>query len=276
MFAVPLSLAVLVALASPRAGAAEHARPQQSNDITVIATDFKLSLPSTLTAGPTTFRLENRGRELHQLYLVKLAEGKSAADLVNAIKAGGPPPSWATDAGGPNGVDPGTTSPAATVPLTPGHYAALCIIPGPDGVPHIMKGMYTDLTVTPGVRTASLSAKPDLTISLVDYGYGMSAPLTPGSHHILVKNDGKQSHELEIARLRPGKTPGDLAAWAEKMAGPPPASFIGGISALAPRNTNELALSLTPGQYVMLCFLPDAQDGKPHTEHGMVRAFQIR
>jgi len=276
MFAVPLSLAVLAALASPRPRALEHTRPPQSHDVTVVATDFKLSLPSTLTAGPTTFRLENRGRELHQLYLVKLAGGRSAADLVDAIKAGGPPPSWATDAGGPNGVDPGTTSAATTVPLTPGHYAALCIIPGPDGVPHVMKGMYTDLTVTPGVRTASLPAKADLTISLVDYGYGTSAPLTAGSHHIVVKNEGKQSHELEIARLLPGKTPADLAAWAEKMAGPPPANFVGGISPLAPGKQNELALTLTPGQYVMLCFLPDAKDGKPHTAHGMVRPFQIQ
>ena len=244
-------------------------------DVTVTATDFKLSLPSRLPAGPTTFRVVNRGRELHQLYLVKLADGKTAADLVHALEPGAPPPSWATDVGGPNGVDPGATSLAATVTLTPGHYAALCIIPSPGGVPHIMKGMYTDLTVTPGVRAASLPAKPDLTISLVDYGYATSSPLTAGSHQILVRNDGKQSHELEIARLLPGKTPADLAAWAEKMSGPPPAHFIGGISPISPGKENELAIKLTPGHYVMLCFLPDVKDAKPHTAHGMVRDFVI-
>jgi uncharacterized cupredoxin-like copper-binding protein len=272
MFALSLSLAVALVSASPRHLAP---RPQPRNVVTVVATDFKLSLPRALTAGPTTFRLENRGRELHQLYLAKLAEGKTAADLVKAIKAGGPPPSWATDVGGPNGVDPGATSPTATVSLTPGHYAALCIIPSPDGVPHVMKGMYTDVTVTPGVRTASLPGKSDLTISLVDYGYGTSGALTAGSHRILVRNDGNQSHELEIARLLPGKTPADLAAWAENMSGPPPANFIGGISPIAPGKENELALTLTPGHYVMLCFLPDVKDGKPHTVHGMVRAFTI-
>lgn len=248
---------------------------QPAHDVTAIATDYKLSLPSTLTAGPTTFQLVNHGRELHQLYLVKLADGKTAADFVHALKPGAPPPSWATDAGGPNGVDPGMTSLAATVSLTPGHYAALCIIPSPDGVPHVMKGMYADLTVTPRVRSASLPAKPDMTISLVDYSYGTSRPLRAGTHRVLVKNDGTQWHELEIARLLPGKTPADLAAWAEKMAGPPPANFIGGISPLSPGKENELTLALTPGHYVMLCFLPDVKDGKPHTAHGMVRDFII-
>lgn len=271
-----LGLFLSLAVASMPAPYHPEPAPPSAHDVTVVATDFRLSLPATLTAGPTTFRLVNRGRELHQLYLVKLADGKTAADFVHALKPGAPPPSWATDEGGPNGVDPGTTSPAVTVSLTPGHYAALCIIPSPDGVPHMMKGMYTDLTVTSGVRTASLPASPSLTISLVDYGYGTSADLAAGSHRILVKNDGKQSHELEIARLLPGKTPADLAAWAEKMDGPPPAHFIGGVSPLAPGQENELALTLTPGHYVMLCFLPDTKDGKPHTAHGMVRDFVIR
>lgn len=246
-----------------------------THEVTVVATDFKLALPNSLTAGPTTFRLVNRGRELHQLYLVRLADGRTAADLVNAIKAGGPPPPWATDVGGPNAVDPGATSAAATVPLTPGRYAALCIIPSPDKVPHVMKGMYTELTVTPGARAASLPAKPDLTITLVEYGYGTSAPLTAGRRHILVTNDGKQSHELVLTRLMPGKTAADLAAWADKMHGPPPANFLGGVSPIAPAKSNELTLRLTPGHYVMLCFLPDAQDGQPHTAHGMVRDFVI-
>jgi hypothetical protein len=267
------SSAAVLALAVPGTAPQNHAQP--ANVVTVVATDFKLALPSALSAGPTAFRLVNRGRELHQLYLVKLAEGKTAANLVDAIKAGGPPPSWATDVGGPNAVDPGATSPAATVPLTPGRYAALCIIPSPDGVPHVMKGMFTELTVTPGVRPVSLPAKPDLTISLVDYGYGISSPLRRGNHRILVKNEGRQSHELVITRLLPGKTPADLAAWADKMSGPPPAHFLGGISPLAPGRENELAITLSAGHYVLLCFLPDAKDGKPHTAHGMVRDFVI-
>jgi hypothetical protein len=31
----------------------------------------------------------------------------------------------------------------------------------------------------------------------------------------------------------------------------------------------------TPGNYVMLCFIPDAKDGKSHMEHGMVQPFTV-
>ena len=265
-------------LATPSTATPATVRPAPV--ITVVATDYRLTLPDTLPAGPTAFRLVNRGRELHQLYLVRLEGGKSAADLVAALraagKAGGPPPAWAIDAGGPNGVDPGRTSPPTTVPLRAGHYAALCVIPSPDGVPHVMKGMIRDLTVAAGAMAAAAAPAPRLTIALADYGFGASAPLTAGTHRILVKNDGAQSHELELAKLLPGKTPADLAAWAEKMAGPPPAHFLGGVSPIAPGQANELALTLTPGHYVMLCFVPDAKDGKPHVAHGMVRDFVVQ
>ena len=163
----------------------------------------------------------------------------------------------------------------ATVDLEAGHYAALCIIPGPDGVPHVMKGMIRDLVVDPGHRTADSDRAPNLTIALTDYAFQPSAPLSAGRHVAVVRNDGKQLHELEIAKLLPGKSPGDLAAWAEKMAGPPPAHFLGGISPIAPGKSNELAIDLTPGHYVFLCFVPDAKDGKPHVAHGMVRDFVI-
>jgi len=244
--------------------------------VRVVATDYRLTLPTSLHAGFTTFRLVNQGRELHQLYLVRLSGDKSAADLVKAMKAGGPPPSWALDVGGANGVDPGSTAPDVTVRLAPGHYAALCVIPSADGVPHVMKGMYADLTVMEKAEQASLARSPDLTVTLQDYGYTTSAPFTTGHHRLLVRNDGKQSHELELARLATGKSPGDILAWIEEMKGPPPARFLGGVSPLAPGQDNELSLTLTPGHYVMLCFIPDVEDAKPHTAHGMIHDFVVR
>jgi hypothetical protein len=60
------------------------------------------------------------------------------------------------------------------------------------------------------------------------------------------------------------------------MAGPPPAHFLGGVSPIAVRQENELALTLTPGHYVLLCFVPDAVDGKPHLAHGMVHDVVVR
>jgi uncharacterized cupredoxin-like copper-binding protein len=111
---------------------------------------------------------------------------------------------------------------------------------------------------------------------MFDYGYKESAPITRHTGEVLVRNDGKQPHEIELARLLPGKTMADLAAWAKKMDSPPPAEFIGGVSPIAPGESNELALSLKPGHYAMLCFLPDAKDHAPHVAHGMVHEFTVR
>jgi hypothetical protein len=33
--------------------------------------------------------------------------------------------------------------------------------------------------------------------------------------------------------------------------------------------------TLGAGDYVLVCFLPDAKDGKPHFVHGMVQPFNI-
>ena len=250
--------------------------PRDEPVVTAVATDYHLALPETLTAGPTEFRLENRGRELHHVFIVRLGPGKTANDFAQALKAGGPPPTWAIPMGGPNGVDPGATSLTTTVPLTAGRYAALCIIPGPDGVPHVMKGMIAELRVVPGARKTAMPTATDATVRLLDYAFDFSHPITASTRSILVRNDGKQPHELEIARLEPGKTPADLAAWAEKMVGRPPAHFLGGVSPIAPGQANELSLSLPPGRYVLLCFVPDVKDAKPHTAHGMVRDFIVR
>lgn len=279
MIVCNLAIALLGVGLIPASGAAHLPASVESvatNRVTVTATDFAFSMPDTLPAGPTKFQLVNHGHELHHLFLVRLNAGKTAADFAAAMKKPGPFPSWAVAEGGPNGADPATTSLPTIVRLHPGHYAAVCIIPGPDGVPHLMKGMIRDLIVRPAARkSGSAGRKPTATISLIDYGFRFSKPLTVGHHLVLVKNVGKQTHELEIARLLPGKTPRDLGSWAEKMSGPPPAHFVGGVAPIAPGRSNELALDLSPGHYVFLCFVPDAKDGKPHVAHGMARDFVI-
>ena len=243
----------------------------------VTTTDYHIAIPDTLPAGLNAFRVVNRGRELHHLLFVRLGGGHDAADLAAAMKGDAPPPRWAELDGGPNGVSPGDTSLATMVPLSAGHYAVLCMIPGPDGVPHVAKGMITDLVVKPAVLHAAAAVSPhDATITLFDYGYRTSAPITHAVRAVLVRNDGVQPHELELARLLPGKTMADLAAWAKKMDSPPPAEFLGGVSPIAPGGSNELALSLPPGQYAMLCFLPDARDHAPHIAHGMVSTFTVK
>jgi len=266
-----------VALATLALAPAPATAPVAPRVIYVTTTDYHIALPDTLHAGETSFRIVNAGRELHHVLFVRLTGGHDAADLAAAMKSEGPPPRWAEMDGGPNGVSPGDTSLATTVRLTAGHYSVLCMIPGPDGVPHLAKGMIGDLVVRPAAYPAAAAIPAyDATITLFDYGYRESAPITRATREVLVRNDGAQPHEIELVRLLPGKTMADLAAWARKMDSPPPAEFLGGVSPIAPGATNALSLSLPPGHYAMLCFLPDARDHAPHIAHGMVQEFTVR
>ncbi|HLQ24051.1 MAG TPA: hypothetical protein VK132_12635, partial [Gemmatimonadales bacterium] len=128
-------------------GAQAPAAAAGPNVVTITATEYTFQMPAQVPAGPTTFLLKSQGRELHHAVVVRLGEGKSAADLGAALKNPGPPPSWMHLEGGPNPPNPGGES-NATLDLKPGHYVVLCFIPSGDGVPHFAKGMVTPFEVT--------------------------------------------------------------------------------------------------------------------------------
>ena len=144
-----------------------------ANVVAVIANDFAFEMPSSIPAGLTTIRFVNKGKELHHLYLVKVDKGKKADDVLAWFKAGGPPPAWMKVVGGPNAS---ATETVFTSTLEAGDYIALCVIPSPDGTPHIMKGMIKSLTVTPSTNKAP-APTADVTMTLSDYDFAFSKPL---------------------------------------------------------------------------------------------------
>jgi uncharacterized cupredoxin-like copper-binding protein len=244
--------------------------------VTVTASDFAFQLPDTVDAGFTTLRLVNDGPDLHHVQLVRLDPGHTMEELMAAMKTPGPPPPWLHDVGGPNSPVPGDTAETG-LDLTAGHYVLLCMIPGPDGVPHIMKGMAHGLVVKPAVvRVADSAPAADVNLTLDDYTFTLSTPLTAGRHVIRVTNQASQSHEVLIVKLAPGKTAQDVVNWVEHRDGPPPGEPVGGTTALANDVANYVTTDLTPGEYAFLCFIPDAADGRPHVMHGMMQQFSIR
>jgi len=267
--------------ASPPASEASKGEPAASaassgsegQTVVVTATDYAFEAPATIPAGLTTFRLVNKGREWHHLVLVEMPEGKTLEDIAKETK-GEMPPSWIQLTGGPNAADPGTEV-SATQIVEPGHYALLCVIPSPDGKPHMMKGMAKILDVTGPAAAAASTPSADATIKLVDYNFVSSKPLTAGTQAIEVENAGPQPHELVLVRLEPGKSVQDFLGWVMKPAGPPPAHAIGGVSPMEKGRTARINVNLTPGDYALVCFIPDAKDGKPHLAHGMVQQIHV-
>ena len=265
-----VAVVALIACAKPETPAAQPdtaATAVAPNTVHVTATDYAFQVADTIPSGVTTFHLMNEGKESHHLVILKLPY----ADLQKV--AAGPPPPDLVALGGPNAAPPGGTA-EATVDLAPGEYTLLCVIPSTDGQPHVAKGMARRLIVTPGASTAAMPAA-DVTIRLVDYGFELSTPLTAGRHTLRIEDAGPQMHELVFVKLEPGKTIQDAAAWLEKPEGPPPGALIHGVAPMTTGMANVVTVDLTPGEYGMICFVPDTKDGKPHIAHGMIKQITV-
>lgn len=254
---------------------ASAARPK-AHVVNIVARDFALELPASIPAGLTIFQLTNRGTQGHHVTIVRLDSGRTAAEALREIMRVGraPRPEWMHPVGGPQHAAPGTGS-NATVMLEPGNYLAFCEIPGPDTTAHYMRGMAKAFTVT-GPARPGRSAQGDDTLSLSDYAFTWAHPLTSGIHTVAVINRGKQPHMVAIVRLPPGVTVADFIAWAKNPQGrPAPATPTGGVTEIPVGATAVFAERFAPGNYGMICFLPDHVDGRPHMAHGMRSVFAI-
>jgi hypothetical protein len=231
-------------------------------------------MPASMRAGLTQVTLVNDGKEPHHLWILKLEQGKKLADVFEALKnAQHGFPKWVVNVGGPNSPVPGGKS-IALMDLEPGHYAVICVIPAPDGQPHVMKGMAKEFDVV-GARSAAVMPKVDIEADLRDYDFVFSKSLAAGRNVIRFTNSAKQVHEAFIAKLEPGKRAADLLAWMAKPEGPPPGIPMGGITGIETGRTISIALDVSPGNYAFYCFVPDAKDGREHVAHGMMKEFTV-
>jgi hypothetical protein len=250
------------------------APPAVPNVVTIRATDYAFEAPTEIPAGMTTFRLVNASPGFHHAVVVRLDSGKTYADLQAAMSQHGPPPAWMTVVGGPNAPDPQMES-NSTFDVGEGTYAIICVVDIPEGVPHVARGMMSPLTVTATTAPSAPAPTADVKITLFDYNFTLSKPLAAGPQTIEVVGSPGQPHELEIIALLPGKTQADLMAWMEKMEGPPPGKAIGGTAPAQAGFSQFMTADFAPGDYVLLCFLPDVNDTKPHFAHGMIQVVNI-
>ena len=269
-------LCLLVTATGCAAGKPDASRAPAPTVVTITASDYALSAPDTIPAGLTTLRMINTGREPHQA-VVAGAPGKSFAELQGALLKEGAFPEWIQFPGGAGVVNSGDSS-IVTVNLVSGNYLILCYIPSLDGTPHIVKGMYRRLVVVRPATSTPAAAEPtaDVTVTLSDYAFALSGPLTAGTRTIRVENNGPQLHELTLEKLEPGKTLADWKAWmAGGMRGTPPSQPVGGLTGPDKGKVGWLTVTLAPGNYLLNCYVPDAKDGKPHFLHGMVREVTV-
>jgi len=260
---------------------ASRASDAQTLDITVPGgPDGEYTLDADLdglTAGPVTVTLTNHGTLEHQAMLLRLRDGQDAGSFAAAAAAdpsGAEALSLVEGFGGPNGVAPGETQ-STTQVLEDGDYVLICVIPDETGVPHAAHGMLVPFSVAAaedgGPPPPLVEDSADADISLVDFGFSIDATFAPGDTAV-VANNGDQGHELAIYQLGNDVTFEEAeAALRDPTSGPPPLQPAGGTGLLAPRTAAEITLPDEPGEYVIVCFVPDVTgDRQPHSAHGMV------
>jgi hypothetical protein len=107
---------------------------------TVTLLDFSFTLPSAIKADKQTWKVLNAGTQIHEINLMKLADGKTMDDVMAWMAKSTDAPPFA-NVGGFNGIDPKQTG-WMELDLTPGSYIAICHVPDPaTGKEHAALGM---------------------------------------------------------------------------------------------------------------------------------------
>ncbi|WP_447983992.1 hypothetical protein [Nitrospira sp. Nam74] len=256
---------------------ADAAPPTDPAPVVFEAHDYGFTGPDRIPAGVTSVQIVNQGQDLHHIQLIKLLQGKTAADFSAALKADpSRVPQWAKFIGGPNAVVPGGKS-VATMNLMEGNYLLICIIPDKQGVPHMALGMQKALSVKGGKSALVSEPKAGTTITLRDFEFALSQPITSGMHTIEVMNHGTQPHEVVVVQLAPGASALDFVKAVEPGgSGPPPGKPIGGLVGIETGDHAFFTAQFEPGRYGLICFFPDAATSQPHFARGMTTEFTVK
>lgn len=278
-----LALFALLALALNGCATAEELeeveeKPAAVARVTFKTTEYAYNAPAEFRGGLVELELDNTaGQEPHEAELIRLTDGRTAADYLEATKTEGPPPAFAVPAGGPGPVDAGKKA-VYTANLAAGNYMFVCHLPAPDGQEHLTKGMVGEARVSEGSEGTLPAA--DATISFEEFRFVGIEGLRAGTQTVKAVNKGTQPHHMAVVTLAQGKTAqealGVLSGQTQPPAGPPPfTGFPGFVATFAPGAEGTRTLELEAGKkYLFVCFIPDV-DGVPHLAKGMQAELQL-
>jgi uncharacterized cupredoxin-like copper-binding protein len=129
-------------------------------------------------------------------------------------------------------------------------------------------------TTTP--TTAAPKELPKVTITATDFAYDVPAQIPAGYVDVTIKNDGKEQHQVGFVKL--GSTTFaqfKTAANTTNLNAVKATTFAGGPNGAEPGQTTSAIVKLDPGAYAVVCLIPANSDGKPHAEHGMIKAVTV-
>lgn len=135
----------------------------------------------------------------------------------------------------------------------------------------------SDPTATPMPTATPVPQINQVSFTAVDYGFNGPDTIPAGMTGITMVNEGQELHHQQLVKLAEGMTADDLLAeLLSGEAGPTPPGIVltGGVSILSPGISGSITVNLAPGNYLMLCFIPNAE-GNPHVALGMVKPLTV-
>jgi hypothetical protein len=108
-------------------------------------------------------------------------------------------------------------------------------------------------------------------VSLEDFSFALDGPIAAGRTSFVATNKGEQAHFLGVVKLKDGVTL-EQAIQSEDESGID--GFWESKIAAAGGDEEVLTVDLQPGNYGLVCFLPDV-DGTPHAMKGMTYPFTV-
>lgn len=231
------------------------------NTLTITERDYEFDVDGELKAGTVSISVTNDGSEFHEIAMGKLVDGKTLDDVraaaENATEDEDPfsglleEDSTIDDLGGTQ--LPGTSYTISGSGIEAGDYALLCFIPNAEGKPHFSLGMLTGFTVAEG--EAASAHDVDVTYTASDDGLEGPDAVDAGETTIEVVNDSSVNREINLLKVKEGKTVADVGTWFESAGeGPPdpataPLDFLSFI--FDAEQDRSITVDLTPGQWAI-------------------------
>lgn len=240
-----------------------------------------VTMPDSIAPGVTTFQITSAKVSSFQLVLPAAGYDKdrAAADITKGLGQGRVKALRRFEAhvtlyGG--ALTTPTVPATATVDLVPGTYWAV------DTNAPTTADYFRTFTVTGDVGTAAKPA-PTAVVTAKNETDWAKRPLTiPHRGTLEFRNHSSDNHFVVLVKLRKGKTYADFKHWlARVMKGEdprPPITDRHGYdgAVVGPGLTDQTNYRLPRGDYVMLCWWPDAEmGGMPHVFMGMHRAITL-
>lgn len=270
--ALVFALGVLVASPAIAQTHGGHDYPQT----TFVAADYRYEGPKVLRPGLHSIVLENVGAEPHHVQFARLEDGVSPDAFFGSLAEEGEAAlRFVTLTGGVGMIPPGATAETLVEFPSEGTYVLLCFLPNAEGVPHLALGM-ADVIEVSGEATTAEAPAADVEVRMFDFAYSMPDTVRAGLTTWKVVNDGPQPHEMIVLKLNDGVDFAELLAHLQENGEHGmPAVPIGGVQGLTEGHAGYWTYDLVPGEYAVLCVIPDPETGQPHLALGMIAPFTV-